>query len=37
MSGVFNDYKITILNEWSQQWSQHPDYLRNGAILLKIL
>ena len=23
MSGVFNDYKITILNEWSKQWSQN--------------
>ena len=23
MSGVFNDYKITILNEWSKQWSQY--------------
>ena len=29
MSGVFNDHKFTILNEWSQQWSQHPDSLRN--------
>ena len=36
MSGVFSDYKVTILNEWSQQWSQHPDSIRNGAILLKI-
>ena len=27
MSGVFNDHKFTILNEWSQQWSQHPDSL----------
>ena len=31
MSGVFNDHKFTILNEWSQQWSQHPDSLRNGV------
>ena len=23
MSGVFNDYEITILNEWSQQWSKY--------------
>ena len=29
MSGVFNDHKFTILNEWSQQWSQHPDSLRD--------
>ena len=36
MSGVFSDYKIAILNEWSQQWSQHSDSKRNGAILLKI-
>ena len=29
MSGFFNDHKFTILNEWSQQWSQHPDCLRD--------
>ena len=29
MSGVFNHHKFTILNEWSQQWSQHPDSLRD--------
>ena len=29
MSGVFNDHKFTILNEWSQQWSEHPDCLRD--------
>ena len=29
MSGVFNNHKFTILNEWSPQWSQHPDYLRD--------
>ena len=23
MSGVFNDYKITIFNEWSKQWYQY--------------
>ena len=23
MSGVFSDYKIAILNEWSEQWSQY--------------
>ena len=23
MSGVFSDYKITIFNEWSKQWSQY--------------
>ena len=23
MSGVFSDYKIAILNEWSKQWSQY--------------
>ena len=22
MCGVYNDYKINILNEWSQQWSR---------------
>ena len=27
--GVFNDHKFTVLNEWSQQWSQHPDSLRD--------
>ena len=27
ISGFFNDHKFTILNEWSQQWSQHPDFL----------
>ena len=26
MSGVFNDYKITILNEWSKQWSQNQHF-----------
>ena len=31
MSGVFNDHKFTILNEWSQQRSQHSDSLRNGV------
>ena len=31
MSGFFNDHKFTILNEWSQHWSQHPDSLRNGV------
>ena len=29
MSGVFNDHKFTILNEWSQQWSEHPDCVRD--------
>ena len=29
MSGFFNEYKFTILNEWSQQWCQHQDSLRN--------
>ena len=29
MSGVFNHPKFTILNEWSQQWSQPPDSLRD--------
>ena len=29
LSGVFNDHKFTVLNEWSQQWSQHPDSLRD--------
>ena len=29
MSGFFNDHKFTILNEWSQQWCQHPDALRD--------
>ena len=29
MSGVFNDHKFTILKEWCQQWSQHPDCLRD--------
>ena len=33
MSGVFNDQKFTILNEWSQQRSQHSDSLRNGVII----
>ena len=23
MRGVFSDYKIAILNEWSKQWSQY--------------
>ena len=31
MSGVFNNHKFTILNEWSQQWSHHPDYLTSGV------
>ena len=31
MSGVFNNDKFTILNEWSQQWSHHPDYLPSGV------
>ena len=25
MSGVFSDYKITILIEWSKQWSQYQN------------
>ena len=29
MNGVFNDHKFTILNEWSQQWSELPDCLRD--------
>ena len=40
MSGFFNDHKFTILNEWSQQWSQHPESLRdvvnNNSILNNI-
>ena len=36
LSGVFNDYKITILNEWSQRCSQHPDSLRNSIILTEL-
>ena len=31
MSGFFNDHKFTILNEWSQQRSQHSDSLSNGV------
>ena len=29
LSGVLNDHKFTVLNEWSQQWSQHPYSLRD--------
>ena len=29
MSGVFSDYKIAILNEWSKQWSQYQDSWQN--------
>ena len=34
---VTHIFKSRILNEWSQQWSQYPDFVRNGAITLKIL
>ena len=37
MSGVFNDNKFTILNEWSQPCSQHQHSLQNGAKDSKIL
>ena len=26
MSGVLNDHKFTVLNEWSQQWSLYQHY-----------
>ena len=29
LSGVFNDHMFTVLNEWSQQWSQHQYSLRD--------
>ena len=28
--------KSRILNEWSRQWSQHPDSLRNSIILTEL-
>ena len=36
MSDAFNDQKFTILNEWSQRCSQHPDSLRNSIVLTEL-